>query len=87
MKEVLHSFFVRLQGNFDVDMQGKFDSFNIALRKRASLYSFCRKVRVKAVLRSFLYIQWKFDVDMQGKFDSFRLAPRKRAILYLLDAR
>ena len=82
MKAVLRSFFVRLQGKFDVDMQGKFDSFKLALRKRAILYFFCRKVRVKAVLRSFLYIKCKFDVDMQGKFDSFKLALRKRAILY-----
>ena len=43
-------------------MQGKFDSFNIALRKRANLYFFCSKVRVKAVFVVFLYIQWKFKV-------------------------
>jgi len=40
LKAVLRSFFVRLQGKFDVDMQDKFDSFNIVLRKRAKTIRF-----------------------------------------------
>ena len=50
----------------------------LAPRKRAIMYFFCRKVRVKVVLRSFLYIQ--------GKFGSLNLAPKKKgySVLYSL---